>query len=556
MNPTSHDEHRQERSMDRRNFLERACLGTAAVVLAKRATQASADTMQGRPRAPFKVLYSNDTTNITSCVSPYHKRRQPFTDDCLRATIDEAEGVDVHLLQPGLGWIPWWQSDVYSAKDHYEYYEREYGIKPNSYGRYLLGGGDLIRTHVEHCRQVGVAPFISYRLNDGHHVRDLEKALQQGRPSQNMSRFYWENYQEYRLGPDAKDWDQGVFNWAVPEVREQKLAFIREICEKYDIAGLELDFLRHLSYFRQEETTPAERRVIMTGFVSQVRDILDRTVHSGQRRWLCVRVPSLLEMNDAAGIDLAGFVEAGVDMINLSSSYFTCQATDLPRVRQLLPETPLYLEMAHTPMTGKALAGSGTQVYQRTTDEQFYTTAHLAYTQGADGVSLFNFVYYREHQLPELGPFHEPPFHVLPRLDDKDWLACQSQWYFLAAIRHKSRERTRRLQATVKPGEGRRFLLEMAPTVHQQRDGILRLMTDKPTAPGAWLVKLNGISLEPTAFVRKPIEHPYEGYLGEAEQYACFSCPRSAVKSGTNEVLLKSIEEDPQLLIYIDVVLP
>ena len=26
-----------------------------------------------RPRAPFKVLLSNDTTNITSCVSPYRR---------------------------------------------------------------------------------------------------------------------------------------------------------------------------------------------------------------------------------------------------------------------------------------------------------------------------------------------------------------------------------------------------------------------------------------------------------------------------------------------------
>ena len=59
------------------------------------------------------------------------------------------------------------------------------------------------------------------------------------------SRFYWNNYHKYRLGPNANDWSQGVSNWAFPEVREHKLAFIREICEKYDIAGLELDFMYH-----------------------------------------------------------------------------------------------------------------------------------------------------------------------------------------------------------------------------------------------------------------------------------------------------------------------
>jgi len=94
---------------------------------------------------------------------------------------------------------------------------------------------------------------------------------------------------------------------------------------------------------------------------------------------------------DEPGLDLPAFVQAGVDMINLSSSYFTCQATDLRRIRKQAPSAALYLEMTHTPMTGKALGGSGTQVFQRTTDQQFYTTAHLAYTQGADGVSLFQF---------------------------------------------------------------------------------------------------------------------------------------------------------------------
>ncbi len=514
------------------------------------------DATRGQPRAPFKTLYSNDTTNITSCASPYHQRGEPFTDERLRATIDEAKGVDAHLLQPGLGWIPWWQSDIYPSEEHYGFYQREYGIKPNSFGRYLLDGGDIVRTFVEHCRKVGVAPFISYRLNDGHMVRELEKALQRGVPSQNMSRFYWDNYQKYRLGSDANDWSQGVFNWVYPEVRDHKLAFIREICGKYEIAGLELDFMRHPDYFRVQETTGPERRTIMTDFVRRAREILDRTARPGQYRWLCVRVPALLEAHDAPGIDLAGFVRAGVDMVNLSSSYFTCQATDLPRVRKLLPDTPLYLEMTHTPMTGKALSGSGTQVYQRTTDQQFYTTAHLAYAQGADGVSLFNFVYYREHQLPEMGPFHEPPFHVLPRLADRDWLARQPQWYFLAAIRNKSRDRTRRLQATVQPNASRRFALEMAPTEHQHRDGVLRLMTAEPADPAAWQVSLNGVALKPTAFVRKPIEHPYEGYLGEPEQYACFACPRSAVRSGTNEILVGLTQSEPRLLIYIDVVLP
>jgi hypothetical protein len=165
------------------------------------------------------VFYSNDTTHITSCESPYHTAREGFSDERLRASIREATGVDAHLLQPGLGWIPWWKSTLYSPADHYRTFLGEFGIdKPNSYGRYLLAGGDLVATFIDECRATGVKAIVSYRLNDGHHVRDLAKALEEKKPSQGMSRFYWENYERFRLGSDTADWSQGVFDWTHPEV--------------------------------------------------------------------------------------------------------------------------------------------------------------------------------------------------------------------------------------------------------------------------------------------------------------------------------------------------
>ncbi|MCX7015759.1 MAG: hypothetical protein NTW86_24935, partial [Candidatus Sumerlaeota bacterium] len=176
--------------------MKRTAAAAAGAALA-RARGAVATEAPGRPRAPFKTLYSNDTTNILSCVSPYHQKGDPLTDERIRASVDEAKGVDVHMLQPGLGWIAWWKSDVAPGDEHYRWLEREFGVKPNSFGKYILAAGDVVRAFVDGCRAAGVAPFISYRLNDGHHVRDLEKALAEGRRSPSMSRFYWENYRKY-----------------------------------------------------------------------------------------------------------------------------------------------------------------------------------------------------------------------------------------------------------------------------------------------------------------------------------------------------------------------
>lgn len=509
-----------------------------------------------RPRPPFKTLYGNDTTNITSCVSPYRQLGEPISDERLRATIDEARDVDVHLLQPGLGWIPWWQSEIYSADDHYGYYQREYGQKPNAYGRYLLAGGDLIKTFVEHCRTVGVAPFISFRLNDGHHTRELAEALERGRPSQTMSRFYWENYERYRIGEDPNDWSQAVFNWAIPEVREHKFSFLREICTNYDIAGLELDFMRHWNSFDIDKTTPEERARIMTGFVKRVRRLLDETTRGDEYRWLCVRVPVWADVRARQGVDLASFAAAGVDMVNLSASSFTSQEVDLAAVRKEIPHTPFYLEMTQTTITGKATAGSGSQPYRRTTDAQFSTTAHLAYTSGAAGLSLFNFVYYRYHKMPELGPFNEPPFHILPGLRQPDWLERQPQSYFLSAGRSRPPTEEKQLPVLIKPGQTVEFELMMAPTQYQARDGWLRLMAQDPIPEGIWRVSLNGIALASSPFVAKPIDHPYSGYLGTAAHYACFHCPRSAVRAGTNSVRITREDGEATKLIYLDCALP
>ena len=81
-----------------------AYAGTIVPELAKQ-------TARPRPaKPPFKVLYSNDFTN-TGIVSPWHKKGEPFHPEHLRATVREAKGASVHLLQPAHGAVPWWPSE-------------------------------------------------------------------------------------------------------------------------------------------------------------------------------------------------------------------------------------------------------------------------------------------------------------------------------------------------------------------------------------------------------------------------------------------------------------
>lgn len=507
---------------------------------------------------PFRTIYSNDTTHILSCQRP-ENRSEKFSDDLLRQSIVEAAGVDAHFLQPGLGWIPWWKSEIYPIEDHYNWLRETHGIRGiRKIDRYLLEGGDMLATLIETCRELEVAPFLSFRLNDGHHVRDLAEALERGRPTQNMSRHYWDNYERYRIGPDTSDWDDGVFDWSIPEVRDHKFDLIEEACANYDIAGLELDFLRHWVRFGPG-TLPEERFEITQSFVSRIRSMLDRTAKERKlpRRRLCVRVPANASVRPDQGIDLAALSLVGVDMINLSYSYFTWQDDSVKRAREEVGDSAaLYTEMTHTTMTGKATAGSGTQPFLRTTDEQFYTTTRLADEQGATGVSLFNFPYYRYHVTDTIGPFHEPPFHVIPRLRDRGFLGTQREWYQVSMGRNDRVLGKRQLPAILKRSHSQTFRLFALSNGKKGVSGILRLRSDESIADREIEARFNGVSLESITPVVQPLPHPYNGtWLGKPQELSCFELPATVPVQEVNEVEILVRKGIRVRLIYFDLIL-
>ncbi|WP_146512229.1 alpha-amylase family protein [Thalassoglobus neptunius] len=477
----------------------------------------------------------------------------------LRKSIVEASGADAHFLQPGLGWIPWWSSNIYSIEDHHRWLRDTFKVKGvRKVGRFLLEGGDLLATLVDACRQMNQAPFLSYRLNDGHHVRELAEALKRGRPTPNMARHYWDNYERFRIGPDQKSWDNGVFDWSFPEVRDYNFSLIEEACSNYDLAGLELDFLRHWVRFGPK-TKQSDRLKITTDFVRRIRKMLDRTAADrGLPRWsLCVRVPAAAKVRPDQGVDLAALVDAGVDMVNLSHSYFTWQDDSVAVAKRQVGEAAaVYLEMTHATMTGKATNGSGTQPFLRTTDQQFYTSARIAYDQGAQGVSLFNFPYYRYHVAEQNGPFHEPPFHVLPRLKDEQFLRSQSESYFLSSGRNDPILGEKTLPTTLKRGHPQTLSLAMLPAEKERAEGLIRLRSDGPIDGHEIDVHFNDSKLSPVPAVTNPLSHRYENtWLGSPEEFACFALPASVPMRATNELKVVVRQGARVRLIYLDVIL-
>ena len=385
-------------------------------------------------KTPYRILYSNDFTNILSCRSPFHREGENFAPEMLAASVAETagRGIDVHMLQPGFGWVPLWQSKVLPCRKHWTWLTQNYK-ENDSCGimEYLLNDGDIVADFVQHCRKNSLAPFISFRLNDAHHLDRIDTDT--AAPI-NFCEFY-RSHPEYRLELRSASWRDRGHNWAIEACRNYKINFIRELCENYDIDGLELDFMRLSYYFRIYETSSAERRAIMVDFIRLIRSILDATSR-GQRRSLCVRIPLQLGQHDFMGIDVAAFAAAGVDMFNFSSSFYTVQTGDLERLRALAPQSSMYLEMTQCASIGQGVEKSDGDNFEftQTSPEEFYSTLDGAYQAGFDGCSLFNFVYYRQHgSKAKKGGFKEPPFEIIKQFREPSFLAAQPGRYFIGS---------------------------------------------------------------------------------------------------------------------------
>jgi hypothetical protein len=150
----------------------------------------------------------------------------------------------------------------------------------------------------------------------------------------------------------------------------------------------------------------------MTAFIREIREELDR---SGKHRALILKLPHTLDLCNQSGFDLPA-LNTIADMVVISSPYFNQDLfkSELAVIRKQLPGPRLFAEIQcffdgtdHRP----------TRIRHCCTKSQLYETAGWAYDAGVDGISLFNFQYYRGGP----NPGHEPYFDVIPRLADRQW---------------------------------------------------------------------------------------------------------------------------------------
>lgn len=226
------------------------------------------------------------------------------------------------------------------------------------------------------CRERGVSPWISLRMNDVHYNDNLDNP------------FHGALWRRPELFRDTGGYYARALDYAHPEVRDTYRDLILETLRRYDIDGLELDFMREPYLFRdgEEEAGAAILREWLRGVR---RLVYDESVRRGHPIYLGVRVPSRIEVAQSWGLDAVGWAKDGlVDLVVATPRWATLEY-DMPldEWAQALQGTDVTLagglEILHRPLP----SGNPTSV----TKVQAAGAAASVLFAGADVVYLFNY---------------------------------------------------------------------------------------------------------------------------------------------------------------------
>ena len=187
-------------------------------------------------------------------------------------------------------------------------------------------GCDYPKRMIDSARQNHVKPWISIRMNDSHYP---------DRPDHPYHSTFWRAHPEWHLsgGPNpasAKDgWAIHGLDYEQPEVCEHYMKLVREVCSRYDLDGLELDYLRFWLYFRPGREHEGAR--LMTAFMQEVREATGAAAKRlGHPVELAVRVPSTPWIARRRGLDAVAWARAGFVDLVIAASAWPSTNSDVP----------------------------------------------------------------------------------------------------------------------------------------------------------------------------------------------------------------------------------
>ncbi len=264
-------------------------------------------------------------------------------------------------------------------------------MTPDQRGRYWVHnlwllkhrGVDHPAVWLDQCRARGVEGWLSMRMNDCHH-NDDERSF--------WHSTLWKSRPDLRRCPKRDgDWFESAFDYGQPEVVEHHLALLRELCERYDMDGIELDWTRWVRHFKpgHEQTGAA----VLTELMREARRL---TASAAKRQGRAVSIGVRLPSDPQACLQL------GYDIVTWGREGLVDQVVLAPFFQQAEFEWPLAMWRALVGPQVRLLCQPEAIIrpYPEVGDRDCFVdypllfgSAASALHRGADGVYLFNECY-------------------------------------------------------------------------------------------------------------------------------------------------------------------
>ncbi len=243
-------------------------------------------------------------------------------------------------------------------------------------------GIDPYALWIARSRDQGISPWLSMRMNDIHNVDDEACYIHSE---------FWRSRPDLRRVPwKFSEWTDRAFDYGQAEVRAYHLALVRELLERYDCDGLELDWMRFGYHFRPGYE--AEGAPLLTEFTAQVRELADAwQERRGHPIRLAARVPSRPQTALDLGMDASTWARRGlVDRLVITPFWATVE-TDMPieTWQMLLVDTQTELA------TGLELLVRPYPAYQGPLPNSLETVRGAAASflqRGVERIYLFNYM--------------------------------------------------------------------------------------------------------------------------------------------------------------------
>jgi hypothetical protein len=247
---------------------------------------------------------------------------------------------------------------------------------------YEKWGFDYFEVWIQRLRELKINPWISVRMNDAHETLSETSCL--------APEYFYENPRLRRVLNHKKSaYFDNLFNYGLEEIRKRYLAFIDESLTRYDVYGIELDWMREAFCFANGgEYNGID---IINSFMREVKKIVSwHENKKGHVIKIAARIPVGLETSYYMGFDAITWAKQKlIDTLVISPRWGTTD-TDMPVELWKKVLAPYGVELA----AGIEIILRENRSYPITFNciETVSASAAAIYSAGADKMYLFNYM--------------------------------------------------------------------------------------------------------------------------------------------------------------------